>query len=369
MTRKELLQLSRDLALLLFFLYAFTADIYLAANGVTLQLYNAQTAFRDGDRSEASRDLISRFRAPYFEVLGNIERPGDQIAALDRGQLMVVLEIPERFQESLLKGQPTELQMLVDATHAPLGYLATSYAAQIVGRFALDRLANQRGWTQQTFERLPLVENRYRVWYNANQEDSWFTAISELLAIITIFSILLPAAALVRERERGTVEQLLVSPLTPLQIMIPKVLAMTLVILVGTLASIYLVMQPAFGVPFRGSAWLFFSLTALYAFTNAGVGLLAATLARNQAQVGMISILLVAPMILLSGAWTPPEAMPTWLRQAMQLSPLYHYIQAAFGILLKGAGLAILWDSVLAMALLGSVLLGFGTWRFGRRLQ
>lgn len=136
----------------------------------------------------------------------------------------------------------------------------------------------------------------------------------ELLNIVTVFSILLPAAAMVREKERGTVEQLLVSPLSPFQIVFPKVLAMTLVIVLGSALALFGVLQLGFAVPVRGSAVLFLLLTALYVFTTAGLGLAAATLARNLAQVGMLSILILAPMIFLSGAWTPPEAMPAWLR-------------------------------------------------------
>jgi ABC-2 type transport system permease protein len=369
MTRKELLQLGRDRALLVFFAYAFTLDIYLAGSGLSMQLQRAAMVYFDGDQSAASRDLVDRFRAPYFDVRGAIPRASLEIPWLDRNRVMLVLDIPPRFQESLVRGQQARVQFLIDATHAPLGYLAASYGAQIVGQFGLEQALRYQGLTQEVLERSPMVENRYRVRYNPNQEDAWFTSLSELLAIVTIFSILLPAAALVRERERGTVEQLLVSPLTPLQIMLPKVFAMTLVILVGTLVSIHGIIGPLLGVPFRGSAWLYFGLTGLYVFTNAGLGFAAATVARNQAQVGMMSILLVAPMILLSGAWTPPEAMPGWLRHLMVLSPLYHYIEASFGIVLKGVGIELLWRSILSMAGIGGVLFAFGVWRFRKQLE
>jgi ABC-2 type transport system permease protein len=216
---------------------------------------------------------------------------------------------------------------------------------------------------------MPRIEDRYRVWYNPDFNDAWFNAISQLLTWITVVSVLLPGAAMVREKERGTVEQLLVSPLSPAQILLPKVLAMSLVVLAGSAVSLYGVMQPQFTIPVRGSAILFFGLTALYVFTTAGLGLVAATFARNQAQVLMLTMLLVTPIIMLSGTWTPPEAMPQWLRYLFALSPLRHFIDVAFGILLRGAGLGILWDSILAMALLGALLFSLGVWRFRRQLE
>ncbi|MDH5347077.1 MAG: ABC transporter permease, partial [Nitrospira sp.] len=178
---------------------------------------------------------------------------------------------------------------------------------------------------------------------------------------------LLPAAALVREKEHGTVEQLLVSPVTPLQIMLSKVLAMTLVILAATVLATVSVLKPVFGVPIRGSAVLFLLLTALYSFTTAGLGLFAATITKNQAQVGMVALLVISPMLLLSGITTPFGAMPSWVQTLMALSPLRYYIDITYGILLKGIGLDLLWDSVLAMALLGGTMFGLGMWRFRRQ--
>jgi len=158
---------------------------------------------------------------------------------------------------------------------------------------------------------------------------------------------------MVREKERRTVKQLLVSPLSPFQIMFPKAIAMTLVILVGMSLSLFALLGPMFQVPMRGSLPLFYFVTTLYVFVNAGLGLL--------------SLLIMAPILLLSGLWTPPEAMPAWLRLATLASPLRHYIDASYGILLKGAGLDLLWDSVLAMGVLGALILALGIGRFRRQ--
>ena len=369
MTIKELLQLGRDTALALFFVYAFTLDIYLAGAGVGLDLRNAALYVIDGDHSFASRELIHRFRLPYFQLRGELTAGDEATRLLDQGEAMIVLEIPERFQESLRRGEPTSVQMQVDATNSVVGFLAASYGAQIVGRFGAEAGPAGRKLSGDGLRVRPLVRSDHRVWYNPNLNQAWFMSISELLTVITMFAILLPAAAMTREKERGTVEQLLVSPLTPFQITFPKVLAMNVVIVAGTAVSVFGVMQPFLHLPIKGSLALFFGLTSLYAFTTAGLGLFVSTFARNLAQAGMLSLLIVAPMILLSGAWTPPEAMPHWLRFLMRLSPLYYFIEASYGVLLRGAGLAVLWDAVLGIALLGGAAFGFGVRRFRRQFR
>ncbi len=368
MTVKELLQLSRDFILIFFVVYAFTLDIYSAGAGVTLQLNKAAMVFHDNDRSFASRELIGRFQEPHFSNKGEISHPSEGVRLLDRDRAMIVLDIPPRFQECLLMGEPANVQFQVDATNSVLGFLAASYGERIVGEFGMEAGLKRLGMSTGNVA-APMIKDDHRVWFNPNQNDAWFMSITELLNIITVFSILLPAAAMVREKERGTIEQLLVSPLTPFQIMVPKMLAMTLVILAGTAVSLFAVMEPLFHVPIKGSVLLFFGVTTLYILNTAGLGLFAATIARNLAQVGMLTVLIVAPMIFLSGAWTPPEAMAPWMRLFMYISPLHYYIDSCLGILLKGAGLEILWDSVLIMVLLGGAVFGVGMWRFRRQFE
>jgi ABC-2 type transport system permease protein len=369
MTRKEMLQLFRDVPIVAFLVYSFTLAVFITGNGIRSQLHNAGLLVHDADHSISSRELIHRFQAPFFRLEGEITDPQEGLRWLDRGKAMAVLEIPPRFHEQLMTDEPTAVQLLVDTTNSPQGLSAAGYAAQIVARFGQETALATAGSSEESSQNLPIIVSDHRVWYNPDQNDTWFESMSHLLRQITIFAILLPAAALVREKERGTVEQLLVSPLTPFQIMISKVLAMTVVILCATAVGLFGIMQPVFGVPIKGSIVLFFSLTALFVFTTAGMGLAAATLTRNQAQVGMMTLLVVAPMLLLSGLTTPMEVMPAWVRHLMALSPLRYFVEITHGILLKGAGLSTLWDSVLAMALLGGALFGFGTWRFRRQFE
>lgn len=367
MTRKELLQLGRDVPLLLFLLYSFSLSVYISGAGIAMQLSNAGLVVHDGDHSASSRELIHRFREPYFRFDGEVPDPKEGVARLDRGTAMVFLDVPPRFHESIRGREPVAVQLQVDTTNAPQGLSAAAYASRIVGGFSSDLALSRLGAASGDDISMPVVDSAHRVWFNQDQDETWFQSISHILRMITLFAFLLPAAALVREKEHGTVEQLLVSPVTPLQIMLSKVLAMTLVILAATALAMATVLKPVFGVPIKGSASLFFLVTALYSFTTAGLGLFAATVTKNQAQVGMLALLVIAPMLLLSGITTPFEAMPPWVRSLMALSPLRYYIDVTYGVLLKGVGIELLWDSILAMALLGGTLFGLGLWRFRRQ--
>jgi len=366
MTGKELLQLGRDTLLVVAVLYLFTLDVMMAG-GVKMDLNQGVVMVHDADHSMASRELIYRFQPPYFKLGGEILDQKEGIRLLDQGKALVVLDIPPKFQHDLIQGKPTAVQIQIDTSNTVLGTLAASYSAQIIEQYSFDAALQRMGLTDANLAGVPMLVDRHRVWYNPNQEDAWFMPISELLTVITVLAMMLPAAAAVREKERGTIEQLIVSPLTPIQIMLPKVVAMTLIILLGTALSVFLVLYGVFNIPIKGSLPLFFAVTALYTFAVSGLGLFISTMSRNLAQTIMLAIMIMMPIILLSGAWTPPEAMPPGIRQAMYLSPLYYYIEMSYGILLKGAGLDILWDSLLGLILLGSLVFGFGVWRFRRQ--
>ena len=350
MTHKELLQLFRDIPLMGFLIYSFTLSVYVTGNGIQTQLKNAGLLVSDTDRSVSSRELLSRFHLPYFRFDGVLIHPDEGFQRLDRGQSMVVLDIPARFHEALIAGEPTVVQLLVDTTNSPQGLSAAGYAARIVGEFSQELVMRRTGRIGPSSASVPMIRSDHRVWFNQDQNEAWFESISHLLRMITIFAVLLPAAALV-------------------QIMLPKVVAMTLVILGAAAVALFGVMLPIFGVPIRGSMALLFFLTALFIVTTAGIGVFAATVTKNQAQVGMMTLLVVAPMLLLSGIFTPFETMPAWVRDLMAFSPLRYFIEIATGILLKGIGLDLLWPQALSMMLLGGSLFGLGMWRFRRQFQ
>ena len=367
MTVKELRQLVRDPVLLVVIVYFFTADIYIAGTGIQMELKQAPIAVLDHDHSATSRELIYRFRAPYFRLQGEIASQEQARHLLDHGQALAVLDIPANFQRDLMAGRRVSVQLQVDASNATLGALLISYAGQIVTGFGQELARRQLAFGDAQLQATPVVLDRHRVYYNPNQRDPWFMSISELLTVITMLALMLPAAAAVREKERGTIEQLAVSPLTATQILLPKVLAMAAVILLGVAVALLLIIVPGFQLPLRGHLGLFFFVTTLYVFTTSGLGLFIATISRNLGQVVMLVILIMMPLLLLSGAWTPPEAMPEGLRQAMHLSPLYYYIELSYGTLLKGTGADVLWRPMLELACLGALLFSFGVWRFRRQ--
>jgi ABC-2 type transport system permease protein len=369
MTMKELRQLARDRALMIFMVYSFTLHMVVAAGGEASDLRDARFLVRDLDRTAASRELLSRFLPPQFKPAGEVAHPAEALDRLDRGQAVMLLEVPEGFGRTLDEGvQQATVQLLVDTSAANTGYLASAYTARIAARFGAERAQAGMSRAGASREALPSIENDERVWFNPSLDERWFATISELLTMITVACILLPAAALVREKERGTIEQLLVSPLTPFQVLFPKVLSMILVTLLGSAVALLGILMPVFGVPVRGSLGLFFLVTALYAFTNAGLGLVAATFTKRTAQVGMLMLLAVMPIIMLSGIRAPLESMPSWLRAAVWFSPLRHFIDVGYGILLRGTGVALLWDSILVMAGLGVGLFALGLYRFRRQL-
>jgi ABC-2 type transport system permease protein len=361
---KEIRQLLRDRALFIYTVYIFTANILIAAGGASNELRDAPVRVYDADHSVASRDLIYSFQQPHFRLAGEVSSPQEALQLLDRGEAQMVLEIPPDFDQSLQRQLPARVQALIDTSQANTGYLASSYAARIVARYSDAQVQRNIIRAGGDPRHLPTIRNELRVWYNPGLNVKWFNTISELLTMVTVACILLPAAAMIREKERGTLEQLLVSPLTPLQIMLSKLLSMMLVMLCGTTVAVFGIMMPLYHVPFVGSVPLFYLLAALYAFTNAGLGLVAATFARNSAQVGLVVLLMVMPIVMLSGTWTPMESMPAWLRGLMYFSPLRHFIEIAYGILLRGAGIGVLWDSVLAMAAIGIALFALGIARF-----
>ena len=363
---KEFRQLVRDRAIFLYIIYIFTLDMFIAAGGPSMELRNANLLIHDGDYSVASRELTYRFRSPYFRLTDVMMHPEDGMHLLDRGKATLLLDIPPGFEKDLHADErPATLQVLVDTSKSQIGYLASSYSARIGESFGRDWVSQNSSASGATS--LPSIKNQRRIWFNPTLNDSWFYGISEILAMITVACIFLPAVAAVREKERGTLEQLLVSPLTPFQIMFAKVFAMIVVTVIGTAVSLFAIIHPVFSVPVQGSVTLFFVLTALYAFTASGLGLLAATFARNSGQVGMILLLIVIPTIMLSGIWTRLESMPVWLDFLILFSPLRYFVEIAYGILLRGAELNSLWTPILAMLTLGVALFTVALMRFRRQ--
>lgn len=367
--RKEFAQILRDKALLFILAWAFTGAIYTAGHGMSMEVKKFPTVIYDLSKSPASRELINRFQLPYFKILSYLHREEEITQWLDSGKASMAIIIPPDFQRRINSGEQAKVQVITDGTISMSATIAAAYVAQIAGDYSMEVLERQGRFTRSAFENLPIIDERLRVEFNPNILSSWFTSLLELLNMFTMVSLLLTAAAMVREKEYGTLEQLLVSPARPGEIFIAKIIPTIVIVLSLSFLSIFLVLKPIFNVPIRGSLLLFYSITAIYVFTMSSLGIAIATVARNLPQAMMIMLLILAPMLFLSGAWTPPEAMAPWMQWASLISPMRYFIDFGYSVLFKGNGIAYVWHDILGIVLMGILLFSFSRWWFGRTIS
>lgn len=357
---KELFSLRRDVVLMALVFWAFTFSIYTAATGLSHDLNNAAIAIVDEDRSQLSARLRDAFLPPYFATPDLVSfheiDPG-----MDFGRYTFVVVIPPRFEADVLAGRQPAVQVNIDATAMMQAGIGDGYISSIVA----EEVANFLG--ERTKSAMP-VRLAARYAFNPNIESSWFTSVMEMINHITMLAIVLTGAALIREREHGTIEHLLVMPLTPLEIMMAKVWANGLVILVAVGLSLSVVVEAVLGVPVAGSRLLFLGATALYLFFATALGIFLATLARSMPQFGLLFFLVMLPMNMLSGGETPTESQPEWLQTAMQAVPSRHFVELAQAILFRNAGLEVVWPQFVLVAAIGAAFFAFAAARFRRSI-
>jgi ABC-2 type transport system permease protein len=364
--RTEFAQIFRDPPLVVILVWAFTAAVYTSGRGRATETTNVATAVYDLSRGPASREFLSHLQSPYFKTVAYLTHESDITAWLDHGKAAIVVVVPPGFQRDIDSGGTAHVQVLTDGALAMQATVSIAYLAAISGRYSIDVLRARAGSNPA---RGSPIDERLRVRFNPNMQSAWFASLLELLNMCTMVSLLLTAANLVREKEHGTVERLLVSPARPVEIFLGKIAPTVVFVVVLSVVSFASVLVPVFGLPIRGSMVLFLSVAALYVFAMTSMGIAIAVVARNMAQAIMLMILILQPMVFLSGAWNPPEAMSPWLRAISLVSPLRYFIDFAFGVILKGNSFAIVaWD-VLGVAMLGCVLFGFSLWWFTRRLS
>ncbi|HVM86152.1 MAG TPA: ABC transporter permease [Candidatus Binatia bacterium] len=343
---KELASLSRDVVMMALILYTFTLAVYDVAKGVRTEVQNAAVAVIDEDGSEFSRRIIDAIQPPYFQHPRLIERR-DVDAALDRGTVTFVVDLPPKLEADLLRGRQPEIGIDVDATAMTQAGVGTTYLQNIIARAAADFLKS-RG--EAVAAPATVVT---RALFNPNLESIRFNAVMQVLEDITILSIILVGAAVMRERERGTIEHLMVMPVTAAEIALAKIWANGLVVLAAAALSLTLVVQTVLAVPIAGSVPLFLCGAALYLFATTALGILLATIANSMPQLGLLAIPIFVVMNLLSGTTTPQEAMPAWLMMAMQASPSTHFVALAQAVLYRGAGFAVIWPQMVGIFALG----------------
>ncbi|HET7217498.1 MAG TPA: ABC transporter permease, partial [Vicinamibacterales bacterium] len=260
--RKEFAQILRDRPLVIILIWAFTAAIYSSGRGRATETMNIATAVYDLSRSAASRELLSHLQPPYFKIVAHLEHESEIAAALETGRAAIVVVIPPDFQRDIDGAGQAHVQVLTDGSMAMPATVSIAYLAAISARYSIEVLES-RASARGTPVAGPAVEERLRVKFNPNMLSSWFAGLLELLNMCTMVSLLLSAANLVREKERGTVERLLVSPARPFEIFLAKIIPTIMVVLLLSGVSFLLVLVPVFGLPIRGSLVLFYAVTAL----------------------------------------------------------------------------------------------------------
>jgi ABC-2 type transport system permease protein len=283
-------------------------------------------------------------------------------ARMDSGKDTFALDIRPNFQEDVLAGRSPAIQLNTDATRVSQAFTGSAYVQRIV-------LEEVQAWLQRyrtTFK--PPVDIEERVRYNANLSRRSFGAVVALIDQITILSVLLTGAALIRERERGTVEHLLVMPVTPFQIMTSKIWSMGLVVLVASALCLTLIVEGVLGVPVNGSRLLFLCGTALDIIATTSLGIFLATYARTMPQFALLMILVLLPLQMLSGGVTPRESMPEFVQQIMMAAPTTHFVRLAQGIIYRGGALDVVWPQFLSLAVIAAILFGVALTRFRKTI-
>lgn len=350
--------LYRDPALLLLILYSFTLGVYSSATSLPETPYRATLAVVDEDRSPVSHRIVDAFQAPYFLPPQYIDT-SQMDSGMDAGLYTFTLNIPPNFQQDLLAGRTPTLQLNVDATQLSQAFTGAGHIQRIVAEFVRRYRSVE----------IPAVEAVVRMEYNPNLVSAWFGALNEVANQITMLAIILTGAALIREREHGTIEHLLAMPVTPLEIMLAKVWSMGAVVLAAAILSLRLIVEEWLEVPLQGSMTLFLAATLLHLFAVTSMGIFFGTLARSMPQLGLLIILTLMPLQILSGGRTPRGGMPETVQDIMLVAPTTHFIKLAQAIFFRGAELAIVWPSLRALAIIGSLFFGAALSRLRKSLQ
>lgn len=354
---KELSSLRADPVLILLIVYVFSLGVYSVATGAKLEVANAAVAYVDYDQSMLSGRIVDAILPPQFSQAQHIS--ADEVDRyMENGRFVFVLNFPPRLEADVLSGHDTEILLNVDATAMSTAGNGAVFLHQIISTEVARFVA---GYDEASD--LP-INLTVRSMFNPNLESVWFSSIMQLINNITILSILLTGAALIREREHGTIEHLLVMPVTPSEIMAAKIWANGLAVVVAAMLSLWLVVQTLLDVPVAGSVPLFVLGTLIYLVSVTGLGILLATFTTSMPQFGLLAIPVLIIMNLLSGSTTPMENMPGWLQIAMQAAPSTHFVSFSQAILYRNAGLETVWSDMLLMVGLSAVFFTIALRRF-----
>ena len=354
---KELRSFLHDTVLIVLVIYTFSLAVISQARSNAQELNKASIAVADEDSSPLSRRIMHAFLPPLFLPPHPIAVAAI-VPALDASLYTFVIDIPPHFERDVLAGRAPVLQIDVDATAMIQAGLGSGYAAQIINTEISNYLTNS--------EKVPLapVNLVVRIAFNPNVTTAWVASVMGIINNITMLAIIMSGAAVVREREHGTMDHLLAMPISPFEIAMSKIWANGMIIALAAALSLLVVVRGLLGVPIAGSVALFMAGVVIYLFFATSIGIFLGTVANSMPQLGLLFMLVFLPMNMLSGSNTPLESMPHWLATLMQLSPSTHFVSFAQSILYRGAGLGIVWPQFVAVALVASLFLALALWRF-----
>ncbi|WP_202708600.1 ABC transporter permease [Sporosalibacterium faouarense] len=361
--KKEFIQFFRDKALVMLVIYIFL-EVAICGWALFMEVKNLPTAVYDMDKSQYSRNLVENFsETENFNIKYYVNDYNEIERLLDRGRASIAIVIPKDFSLNIIEGRQSKVQLLADGSNSNTATLAISYGAKIIRKYSRNIEIERLGISKNQISLLPSVNSLVNSWYNPGLNFTHFNLVS-MVAIAAIFTgVLLASGAVVREKEVGTLEQLMVTPIKSYELIIAKILPMGIVkmfgLAVGVLISVFL-----FDVPVRGSLILFFLLSTLLFFTAMGVGVLIATVSKNMQQSLLLSFFVLFPIMFLSGTVVPISSMPVLLQWLSYLSPLRYYMNIVVGIFLKGVGLDVLWSQALSLGVIGSVIFLISSLRF-----
>ncbi len=366
---KELIQVLRDKRMRVVLIVPPIFQLIVFGYAANLDVKNIRTAVRDLDHTVESRDVVDRFRSSkYFKVVASPQTPEEIERLIRKGDVILSIEIPSGFSRKVKKGDTGTLQILVDGTESNTAMIALGYMGQILSDYStaviLKRL-NQAGIVD--FEEAG-VDLQNRIWFNANLESRFFYVPGVIASIAFLIPIILTAQAIVREREIGTLEQIMVTPIRSWELMLGKTLPFALIGLFDVI-MIALIGVFWFEIPFRGNPLILLLGNILFLLSSVGIGLFISTISSTQQQAQISTFFFMNPAFILSGFAFPLENMPQWLQYITYINPLRYFIIVIRGVFLKGIGLEILWPEITALAILGGIAILFSSLRFQKRMK
>ncbi|MGO9005511.1 MAG: ABC transporter permease [Beijerinckiaceae bacterium] len=362
---KELRSFFRDYVLLGLVIYTFSFAVIAQGQSMSQEVHNASVGVVDDDNSVLSRRMIAAILPPYFKRPQPVtERDIDHL--MDTARYTFVIVIPPHFERDVVAGRAPAVQVNIDATAMVQAGLGSGYMQQILTTEVENFVSRNEGNLLSRGQNIPMspVTLALRVAFNPNSNTAWFSGVMGIVNNVTMLAIILAGAAVVREREHGTMDHLLVMPVSPFQIAMSKIWANGLVIAVSVALSLTFVVRSLLHIPIVGSVPLFMAGVVLYLFFSTSVGIFLATVARTMPQLGLLYMLVAMPMNLLSGSNTPLESQPRLLRTIMQASPSTHFVSFAQSILFRGAGFDVIWGEYLAIGGIGALFLLLALFRF-----